>query len=31
MLPLFAYGAVGFANGRFYVCAKKVDEDVRQV
>ena len=30
MLPLFAYGAVGFANGRFYVCAKKVDEDVRQ-
>lgn len=31
MLPLFAYGAVGFANGRFYVCAKKVDEDTRQV
>ena len=30
-LPLFAYGAVGFANGRFYVCAKKVDEDPRQV
>lgn len=30
-LPLFAYGAVGFANGRFYVCAKKVDEDKRQV
>ncbi len=31
MLPLFAYGAVGFANDRFYVCAKKVDEDTRQV
>ena len=31
MLPLFAYGAVGFANGRFYVCAKRVDEDKRQV
>ncbi len=31
VLPLFAYGAVGFANGRFYVCAKKVDEDPRQV
>ena len=31
VLPLFAYGAVGFARGRFYVCAKKVDEDMRQV
>ncbi|MDL2207747.1 radical SAM protein [Desulfovibrio sp. OttesenSCG-928-M16] len=31
MLPLFAYGAVGFAKGRFYVCAKKVDDDQRQV
>ena len=31
MLPLFAYGAVGFANERFYVCARKVDEDKRQV
>lgn len=30
-LPLFAYGAVGFANGKFYVAAKKVDQDVRQV
>lgn len=30
-LPLFAYGAVGFANGRFYVSARKVDEDKRQV
>ncbi len=31
VLPLFAYGAVGFANGRFYVCAKRVDQDTRQV
>ncbi len=31
VLPLFAYGALGFANDRFYVCAKKVDEDLRQV
>jgi pyruvate-formate lyase-activating enzyme len=31
VLPLFAYGAVGFANGRFYVSAKRVDEDKRQV
>ncbi|MDR2489174.1 MAG: radical SAM protein [Desulfovibrio sp.] len=31
VLPLFAYGAVGFANNRFYICAKKVDEDQRQV
>ncbi len=30
LLPLFAYGAVGFAKGRFYICAKKVDEDPRQ-
>lgn len=30
LLPLFAYGAVGFANGRFYICAKRVDEDRRQ-
>jgi len=30
-LPLFAYGAVGFARDRFYVCAQKVDEDKRQV
>ena len=29
-LPLFAYGAVGFAHGRFYLCARKVDEDPRQ-
>jgi len=31
LLPLFAYGALGFANGKFYVCAKKVDSDNRQV
>ena len=31
ILPLFAYGALGFARGRFYVAAKKVDEDPRQV
>ena len=30
VLPLFAYGAVGFANGRMYVTAKKVDQDPRQ-
>ncbi len=30
LLPLFAYGAVGYAHGRFYVCAKKVDTDIRQ-
>ena len=29
-LPLFAYGAVGFARGRFYICASKVDDDQRQ-
>ena len=31
VLPLFAYGALGFARGRFYVAAKKVDDDPRQV
>ena len=30
MLPLFAYGAVGYADGRFWICARKVDEDQRQ-
>ncbi len=30
-LPLFAYGAVGYYQGKFYVCAKKVDNDNRQV
>jgi wyosine [tRNA(Phe)-imidazoG37] synthetase (radical SAM superfamily) len=29
-LPLFAYGAVGYANGRFWVCARRVDRDTRQ-
>ncbi len=31
VLPLFAYGAVGFANGRFWVAAKQVDTDRRQI
>lgn len=31
VLPLFAYGAVGMVGERFYVCAKKVDQDPRQV
>lgn len=30
ILPLFAYGAVGYAKGRFWICAKKVDDDPRQ-
>ncbi|WP_029898264.1 radical SAM protein [Desulfohalovibrio reitneri] len=30
-LPLFAYGAVGWAEGSFWVAARKVDEDRRQV
>lgn len=30
MLPLFAYGAVGYADGHFWICAKKVDKDSRQ-
>jgi wyosine [tRNA(Phe)-imidazoG37] synthetase (radical SAM superfamily) len=29
-LPLFAYGAVGFYQGQFYVCARRVDQDRRQ-
>lgn len=29
-LPLFAYGALGFAHGNFYLCAQKVDDDPRQ-
>ena len=29
-LPLFAYGALGFAKGRFWVCARQVDPDPRQ-
>ncbi|WP_022659486.1 radical SAM protein [Desulfovibrio desulfuricans] len=31
MLPLFAYGAVGFARGRFYICARRVDTEPRQI
>ncbi len=31
VLPLFAYGAVGFARDRFYVAATRVDNDPRQV
>ena len=30
LLPLFAYGAVGFSEGRFYICARRVDKDPRQ-
>lgn len=30
VLPLFAYGAVGFYNNRFYITAKKVDDEPRQ-
>jgi len=30
-LPLFAYGALGFYQDKFYVAAIKVDEDQRQV
>lgn len=30
-LPLFAYAAVGMIGDHFYVCAKKVDQDTRQV
>ncbi len=31
VLPLFAYSAVGWDAGKFWVCAKKVDTDIRQV
>ena len=31
VLPLFAYAAVGYADGRFWVAAKKVDQDRRQI
>jgi pyruvate-formate lyase-activating enzyme len=31
VLPMFSYAAVGFAEGRLWVCTKKVDEDRRQV
>ncbi|WP_462324057.1 radical SAM protein [Desulfoplanes sp.] len=30
-LPLFAYGAIGYAGGKFWVTAKQVDTDKRQV
>jgi pyruvate-formate lyase-activating enzyme len=30
VLPLFAYGAVGFHEGRFHLCARRVDTDPRQ-
>ncbi len=30
-LPLFAYGAVGYMNGKLWVCASRVDTDKRQV
>ncbi|MDR2573013.1 MAG: radical SAM protein [Desulfovibrio sp.] len=30
ILPLFAYGAVGFAQDRLYICAHRVDTDTRQ-
>jgi len=29
-LPLFAYGAVGYADGTFWVCANRTDSDPRQ-
>ena len=31
LLPLFAYGAVGYAKGRFYICARRVDTEPRQI
>ncbi|BCS88307.1 radical SAM protein [Pseudodesulfovibrio sediminis] len=31
VLPLLSYGAIGYAEGKFWVCAKKVDSDKRQV
>lgn len=30
LLPLFAYGAIGFADGQFWLAASKVDDDPRQ-
>ncbi len=29
-LPLFAYGAVGYARDQFWICARQVDTDPRQ-
>lgn len=31
VLPMFSYGAVGYADGRFWVAAKQVDTEPRQV
>lgn len=31
VLPLLSYAAIGYAEGKFWVCAKKVDLDRRQV
>lgn len=31
ILPLFAYAAVGYAKGRFWICARKVDNNPRQI
>jgi pyruvate-formate lyase-activating enzyme len=31
VLPLFAYGAIGFWGDRFFVAAAKVDDDKRQI
>lgn len=30
-LPLFSYAAAGYAQGRIWICASKVDDDPRQV
>lgn len=30
LLPLFAYGAIGFADDQFWIAANKVDDDPRQ-
>ncbi len=30
-LPLFAYGAVGYMEGKLWVCASQVDRDERQI
>lgn len=30
-LPLLSYASIGYAEGKFWVCAKKVDTDKRQV
>ncbi|MGE4554442.1 MAG: radical SAM protein, partial [Desulfovibrionaceae bacterium] len=30
-LPLLSYAAIGYAEGKFWVCARRVDQDQRQV